>query len=54
MCPPLAKQIPALIKGFLKITKPCRGITDLARVVLHLAAQLVLSINHLANAHEEV
>ena len=44
----LAKQIPALIERFLQFTKPRGGVADLARVVLHLAAQLVLSIDHLA------
>ena len=51
---PLAKQIPALIKGFLKVVKPLGGIADLTWVLLHLAAQLMLSIDHLANAREDV
>jgi hypothetical protein len=50
----LAKQIPALIKGFLKVTKPLGGIADLTRILLHLTAQLMLSIDHLANAREDV
>jgi hypothetical protein len=50
----LAKQIPALIKRFLKVTKPLSGVADLARVVLHLAAQLMLGIDHLADAREDV
>jgi hypothetical protein len=54
MGPALAKQIPALIKGFLKVAKPPGGIADLAWVLLHLAAQLMLSIDHRANARENV
>ena len=50
----LAKQIPALIKGFLKVAKPPGGIADLTWVLLHLAAQLMLSIDHRANARENV
>jgi hypothetical protein len=50
----LAKQIPALIEGFLKVTKPRGAVADLIWVVLHLAAQLVLGVNHLTNAREEV
>jgi DNA-binding CsgD family transcriptional regulator/tetratricopeptide (TPR) repeat protein len=50
----LAKQIPALIKRFLKVTKPLSGVADLARVVLHLVAQLMLGIDHLADAREDV
>jgi hypothetical protein len=50
----LAKQIPALIEGFLQVAQPLGGVIDLARVVLHLAAELVLSIDHLANAGEDV
>jgi hypothetical protein len=50
----LAKQIPALIKRFLKVTKLLGGIADLTRALLHLPAQLVLSIDHLANPHEDV
>ena len=38
----LAEQIPALIKGFLKVTEPLGGIADLTRVPLHLAAQRLL------------
>jgi hypothetical protein len=51
---PLAEQIPALIKGFLKAMKPRGGIADLTWALLHLAAQLMLSIDHLANAREDV
>ena len=47
-----AKQIPALIEGFLKVTKPLGGVADLVWVVLHLAAQLMLGVDHFANAHE--
>ena len=50
----LAKQIPALIEGLLQVTKLLGGVVDLARIVLHLAAQLMLSIDHLANAGEDV
>jgi hypothetical protein len=50
----LAKQIPALIKGFLKVTKPPGDVADLVWVVLHLAAQLMLGVNHPTNAREEV
>jgi hypothetical protein len=50
----LAEQVPALIKGFLKVTEPLGGIADLTRVVLHLAAQLMLSIDHLANPRQNV
>jgi hypothetical protein len=50
----LAKQIPALIEGFLKVTKPLGGVADLVWVVLHLAAQLMLGVDHLANAREDV
>jgi hypothetical protein len=50
----LAKQIPALIEGFFKVTKPPGGVADVVWVVLHLAAQLMLGVNHLTNAREEV
>jgi len=50
----LTKQIPALIKGLFEVTEPLGGVVDLARAVLHLAAQLMLSIDHLANAGEDV
>ncbi len=50
----LAKQIPALIKRFLKVTKPVRGVTELAGIILHLPAQVMLGIDHLANAREDV
>ncbi len=50
----LAQQIPALIKGFLEVMEPLGGIADLTWVFLHLAAQLMLSIDHLANAREDV
>jgi hypothetical protein len=50
----LAEQIPALIEGFLQVTKPPGGVANLVRVVLHLAAQLMLSIDHLANTGEDV
>jgi hypothetical protein len=32
----LAKQIPALIKRLLEVTKPLCSIADLSRVILHL------------------
>ena len=51
---PLTKQIPTLVKRLLKITKSARSITDLAGVILHFAAQLMFSIDHLANAGEDV
>ena len=51
---PLAQQIPALIKGFLEVMKPFGGIGELTWVLLHLAAQLMLSIDHLANTREDV
>jgi hypothetical protein len=50
----LAKQIPALIEGFLQVTEPLGGVVDLVGVVLHLAAQLMLRIDHLVNAGEDV
>jgi len=50
----LAKQIPALIKGFFKVTKPHSGVADLVWAVLHLAAQLMLGVDHLADAREDV
>ena len=34
--------------------KPLRGIGDLARVFLHLVAQLMFSIDHVTNARENV
>ena len=43
----------ALIEGFLKVTKPL-GASLTWSVVLHLAAQLMLGVDHFANAHEEV
>jgi hypothetical protein len=50
----LAKQIPTLIEGFLKFTKSPGEVADLAWVVLHLATQLMLGVDHLANAREDV
>src|SRR5215211_979970 len=50
----LAKQIPALVKGLLKITQPAGGVRDLGSVLLHAAAQFMFSIDHLANALENV
>jgi hypothetical protein len=50
----LAQQIPALIKGCLKIMKPLGAVTDLTWVLLHFATQLMLSIDHLADAREDV
>jgi len=50
----LAEQIPALIEGFLEVTKPRGAVADLVWVVLHLAPQLMLGIDHLANAQEDV
>jgi hypothetical protein len=50
----LAQQIPALVKGCLKIPQPLGAVAHLTWVLLHLAAQLMLSINHLADAREDV
>ena len=50
----LTKQIPALVEGLFKIMKASRGVADIARVLLHRAAQLMFCIDHLANAREDV
>ena len=50
----LTKQIPALVERLFKIMEACRGVADLARVLLHRAAQLMFSVDHLANAREDV
>jgi hypothetical protein len=50
----LTKEIPALVEGLFKIVEACRGVADIARVLLHRAAQLMFSIDHLANAREDV
>jgi len=51
---PLTQEIPALVEGLFKIVKLLRGIVELARIFLHLAAQLMFSIDHLANPGEDV
>jgi hypothetical protein len=50
----LTKQIPALVERLFKIMEACRGVAHLARVLLHRAAQLMFSVDHLANAREDV
>ena len=54
MSAPLTQQVPALVERLFKIMKPLRGIGDLARVFLHLVAQLMFSIDHFTNARENV
>jgi hypothetical protein len=51
---PLTQQIPALVEGLFKIVKLLCSIADLARIFLHLATQLMFSLNHLANPGEDV
>jgi len=54
MSAPLTQQVPALVERLFKIMKPLRGIGNLARVFLHLVAQLMFSIDHFTNARENV
>lgn len=51
---PLTQQIPALVEGLFKSMKLLRGVGDLVGIFLHLAAQLMFSIDHLANPGEDV
>jgi hypothetical protein len=50
----LTKEIPALVERLFKIMEACCGVAHLARVLLHCAAQLMFSVDHLANAREDV
>jgi len=50
----LTKKIPALVERLFKIMEACRGVAHLGRVLLHRAAQLMFSVDHLANAREDV
>ena len=51
---PLTQQIPALVEGLFKIMKLLPGVGNLAGIFLHIAAQLMFSIDHLANPGEDV
>ena len=54
MSAPLTQQVPELVEGLFELMKPLCGIGDLARVFLHLVAQLMFSIDHFTNAREDV